>query len=328
MGAVRRTTGPGLLLVATCVIAAASLVAGLMLGSYPLSLADVLTALTGQADSLAGDIVLKVRLPRVLAATACGGLLALAGLLLQVLLRNPLADPYVLGISGGAGLGMLAATLLGASYVGTHAAGLAGALGVVVVVFGLGYRAGDLHLYRLLLTGVVVSAGCGALIGLLLTLSPQGVVKGTLFWLMGDLSAAGDARGAWAVLLLLGGLAWGGSGALNVLSLGRLKAASLGVPVAAAETAVYFVASTATVAAVALGGTIGFVGLVVPHLIRLLGVTDLRWLLPLSLVAGGGLLSLADTLARWAFAPLQIPVGVLTALVGVPIMLVLLSRRS
>jgi len=327
-GSVRRGTRPAILLGAACIIAAASVVAGLALGSFPLSLADVVATLTNPADGLAGEIVMRVRLPRVLAAFACGGLLALAGLLLQVLLRNPLADPYVLGISGGAGLGVLAATLLGASYAGTHAAGLAGALTVIVVVFGLGYRTGDLHLYRLLLTGVVVSAGCGAAIGLLLTLAPQGTVKGTLFWLMGDLSAADDARGAWAALLLLGGLAWAMGGALNVLSLGRMKAASLGVSVTAAEMLVYFAASIATVAAVALGGTIGFVGLIVPHLIRLLGVTDLRWLVPLSLLTGGALLSLADTAARWAFAPLQIPVGVLTALIGVPVMLVLLWRRA
>jgi iron complex transport system permease protein len=318
---------PLALLTVLLLVAAGAAAVGLMAGSHALAPAEVLSALGAREPTLARDIVLEVRLPRVSAALACGALLALAGVLLQVLLRNPLADPYVLGISGGAGLGVLIAMLSGLGQAVASAAGFGGAFGAALVVFGLGYRAGDWNLYRLLLTGVVLAAGCGALISLLLVLAPQGTVKGMLFWLMGDLSSAPGAGWAWAVALGLGSLAVVRAGTLNVLSLGRLKAAALGVPVRAAETAIYFAAALATVSAVMLGGTIGFVGLIVPHLVRLLGVTDLRWLTPLAMLAGAGFLCLADTLARTAWAPLQLPVGVLTALLGVPVMLLLLARR-
>ena len=318
---------PLALLTALLPLVAAAALVGLMVGSHALALDAVWGALASDQPSLARDIVLEVRLPRVSAALACGALLALAGVLLQVLLRNPLADPYVLGISGGAGLGVLSAMLLGLSQAIASLTGFAGALAAALVVFGLGYRAGDWNLFRLLLTGVVLAAGCGALISLLLVLAPQGTLKGMLFWLMGDLSSASSTGWAWAVALLLGTLATLLAGTLNVLSLGRLKAATLGVRVWAAETAIYFAAALATVAAVMLGGTIGFVGLIVPHLVRLLGVSDLRWLTPLAMLTGAGFLCLADTLARSAWAPLQLPVGVLTALLGVPVMLLLLARR-
>jgi iron complex transport system permease protein len=318
---------PLALLVAVALAALAAAAIGLMAGSYALAPTEVLSALTSRTPTLARDIVLEVRLPRVSAALACGSLLALAGVLLQVLLRNPLADPYVLGISGGAGLGVLGAMLLKLGPAVASVTGFGGAFGAALVVFGLGYRAGDWNLYRLLLTGVVLAAGCGALISLLLVLAPQGTVKGMLFWLMGDLSSAPGAAWSWVVALVLGGLTTVLAGTLNVLSLGRIKAAALGVPVKAVETAIYFAAALATVSAVLLGGTIGFVGLIVPHLVRLLGVSDLRWLTPLAMLAGAGFLCLADTLARTAWAPLQLPVGVLTALLGVPVMLLLLARR-
>jgi len=271
--------------------------------------------------------VMQVRLPRVLAAFACGGLLALAGALLQVLLRNPLADPYVLGISGGAGLGLLAATAAGWSYAASQLTGLMGAGVAVVTVFGLSFRASDWNLYRLLLTGVVFSAGCSALISLLLTLAPEASLKGMLFWLLGDLSAVASPGWAWPVLIVLGVAATLCASALNVLSLGRSKAASLGVPVMHAQIGIYFAASLATVTSVTLAGTLGFVGLIVPHLVRLLGVTDYRWLIPSALLCGGALLTIADTAARTVWAPMQIPVGVLTALLGVPVVLVLLAKR-
>ncbi|HTS55734.1 MAG TPA: iron ABC transporter permease [Burkholderiales bacterium] len=318
---------PVLILAVFAALGAVSLCLGLMVGSVALPARDVAAALLDHAPGPVGDIVLKIRLPRVLAGFACGGLLALAGALLQVLLRNPLADPYVLGISGGAGLGLLAATSLGLGYAASQLAGLAGALAAVLTVFGLSFRAGDWNLYRLLLTGVVFSAGCGALISLILLLAPETPVKGMLFWLLGDLSDATSPQWAWLALAALGAASVLGSGTLNVLRLGRTKAASLGVPVAAAEVAIYLIASAATVTCVSLAGPIGFVGLIVPHLVRLLGVTDYRWLIPSAVLSGGTLLSLADTGARSLWAPLQIPVGALTALLGVPVVLLLLSGR-
>lgn len=318
---------PVALLCILVIALAGAFAAGLLSGSHPLSPREVWDGLRTGPGGLAHDVVLQLRLPRVSAAMACGALLALAGVLLQVLLRNPLADPYVLGISGGAGLGVLAGMLLGFSQSAAAGAGLAGALAVTFVVFGLGYRSGDWSPYRLLLTGVVLAAGCGAAVSLLLVLAPQGAVKGMLFWLMGDLSYASGAGMAWLVAIGLGAAATLAGTTLNVLALGRLKAASLGVAVARAESLVYFAAALATVSAILLGGTIGFVGLIVPHLVRLLGVADLRWLTPLSMIAGAAFLVAADTLARSAWAPLQLPVGVLTALLGVPVMLLLLGRR-
>jgi iron complex transport system permease protein len=318
---------PVVILAGFAALGVLSLALGLAVGSVRLPASDVAAALMGQAPTPVGHIVLRIRLPRVLAGFACGGLLALAGALLQVLLRNPLADPYVLGISGGAGLGLLAATSLGLGYAASQVAGLLGALTAVLIVFGLSFRAGDWNLYRLLLTGVVFSAGCGALISLILLLAPETAVKGMLFWLLGDLSDATSPQWAWLALIALGTLSVLGSGTLNVLGLGRSKAASLGVSVPAAEVAIYLTASAATVASVTLGGPVGFVGLIVPHLVRLLGATDYRWLIPSAILAGGALLSLADTGARSVWAPLQIPVGALTALLGVPVLLLLVAGR-
>jgi iron complex transport system permease protein len=317
---------PSLLLALLALLALASLALSLLHGSADLSLERVLRALAGGGEAVERDIVWRLRLPRAAAAFACGALLAQAGALLQVLLRNPLADPYVLGISGGAAVGTLLAMLLGVGAAGAGAGALAGALAVVALVFALSFRAGDWNIYRLLLTGVVIAAGCGAVVSLLLTLAPAAGVKGMLFWLMGDLSYAEDPRAAWAVLLLLTALGLAFAGSLNVLSLGPLKARTLGVAVAPLQAAVYFGASLGTASAVLLGGTIGFVGLLVPHALRLLGVADHRWLLPLAALLGGAFLTLADTAARTLWAPLQLPVGVLTAFLGVPLLLLLLPR--
>ena len=168
-------------------VAALSLGFGLMSGSLPLAPLEVWHALLGNGDDTAMEVLWQLRLPRVLAAFACGGLLALSGVLLQALLRNPLADPYILGISGGAAVGALAAMLFGAGLAATQLSSFSGALLAIVAVFGLGFRHGERNIYRLLLTGVVLSAGCGALVSLLLTLAQGEQVKGMLFWLMGDL---------------------------------------------------------------------------------------------------------------------------------------------
>lgn len=314
------------LVAALLLLAPASLLAGLFYGSAHLSLPDILRALLGE-PGLTADIVWQLRLPRVAAAFACGGLLALAGVLLQVLLRNPLADPYILGISGGAAVGALTAMLLGLAAAGINLAALAGAGAAVALVFSLSATARGWNMHRLLLTGVVLSAGFGALISLILTLAPMAGVRGMLFWLMGDLSHASSPGLAWAVMLAgLGFGLWQAKG-LDVLSLGELQAKALGAAVGPLQYGIYFVASAVTAVAVLEGGPIGFVGLIIPHLVRLLGVAGHRWLLPLSVLAGGSFLTLADTLSRTAVAPQQLPVGVLTALLGVPMLLFLLGRR-
>lgn len=307
--------------------AAAAAIVGLCAGSVPLSLPKILAALLHPGEDAIADIVWKLRLPRVVAAFSCGALLALAGTLMQVLLRNPLADPYVFGISGGAALGVLFGMLVGAGVFLQTGLGLAGAVLASAIVFGLGLRAGNWNPYRLLLTGVVVAAGLNAALSLILVLAPQTAVKGMLYWLMGDLGYAGMPWPALVVAIVLLAIAMPLAPSMNVLVLGRMKARSLGVAVTAVEATLFGIAAIAAVTAVLVGGTIGFVGLVVPHLARLCGLADHRWLVPGSAIAGAALLTFADTVARSLWAPLQFPVGVLTALLGVPALLLLLSGR-
>jgi iron complex transport system permease protein len=309
-------------------VASISVVIGLAAGSISIPFAKLVSVLMQPGSDAISDIVWKLRLPRVLASFSCGALLALAGTLMQVLLRNPLADPYVFGISGGAALGVMFGMLLGLGTLVQTGLGLGGAVLASALVFGLSLRAGNWNPYRLLLTGVVVAAGLNALLSLILVLAPQTAVKGMLYWLMGDLGYAGNPLPALIVLALLFVIVMPFAPAMNVLALGRMKAKSLGVAVSGIEILLFGVAAVAAVTAVLVGGTVGFVGLIVPHLVRLIGFADHRWLLPGSILVGGGFLTLADTVARSAWAPLQFPVGVLTALLGVPILLLLLAGKD
>jgi iron complex transport system permease protein len=315
-----------LVLLSLTLLSVASMVAALAAGSLTLPPGEVLAALGG-ADNVAHAIVFDLRLPRALAAFACGGLLALAGALMQVLLRNPLADPYVLGISGGAGVGALTAMLLGLAGLGVPGFAFAGALAAMLLVFGLAHGDGSWTQTRLLLTGVVVAAGCGALVALILTLAPEQKIQGMLFWLMGDLSQAVNPLPALAVLVAALLVAIPFARELNLLARGADQALTLGVAVPLLRRIIYIVASLATAVAVTTAGSIGFVGLIVPHLVRLAVGNDQRLLLPATVLAGGSLLVLADTAARTVVAPIQLPVGVLTALIGVPVFLYLLNRK-
>jgi iron complex transport system permease protein len=305
---------------------AASLATALTCGSLPIPFSAVLDAIVFPTPGIIHDVVWNLRAPRAFAAYACGGLLALAGALLQVLLRNALADPYVLGVSSGASLGALLALSLGAGAAAMNLSAFGGAVAALVIVFGLTYRSGDWNVYRLLLTGVVLSAGLSALISLVLVLAPDAQVKGMLFWLMGDLSQTTSALPAWSILAALAALGVAASFHLDLLALGDMKARSLGVAVGPLQLGVFAAAAVATVTAVVLGGAIGFIGLMAPHAIRLAGATAHRALIPLSVLLGGTVLTVADTAARTAWAPQQLPVGIFTALLGVPAMLLLLSR--
>ncbi|WP_343587464.1 iron ABC transporter permease [Herbaspirillum sp.] len=291
---------------------------------------------SASADTV--SLMLSLRVPRALTAFAVGALLALAGALMQVLLRNPLADPYVLGLSGGAAAGallsMLAALYFGLSprLVTAPGASLGAAL-AVLLLFGL-VRQSLRHLalspllssQRLLLTGVMLAAGFGAIISLSLSIAPDSQLRGMVFWLIGDLDDARLLPLAAGVLLLA--LLWAvrHAPALNLLARGDSFAQLLGVPVLRLRVMTLCAASAATAAAVAMAGTIGFVGLVVPHTLRLLVGNDQRLLLPASVLGGGAALALADLAARTVAAPAQLPVGVITALVGVPVFLWLLAR--
>lgn len=320
------------------VLAVAGLAAfalALATGSTWISPPDLTRALFAPGDSLAGEIVTKLRLPRALAAFATGGLLALAGALMQVLLRNPLADPYVLGLSGGAAVGALGAMLAGLGSLFVNLGAALGALVAIMLVFALARRDfarqqlfGSLDASpRLLLTGVMIAAGWSAIITMTLTLAPEAKLRGMLFWLMGDLNGADSWAPAFFVLAAALATIYPAGRDLNVLLRGEALAHALGVRVLVLRRRIYLVASVATALAVTTAGTIGFVGLVVPHALRLALGNDQRVLLPASALAGGTLLLLADTAARTVLAPQQLPVGVITALLGVPAFMFLLMRK-
>tara|TARA_R110002073_G_scaffold336545_2_gene535056 strand:- start:34782 stop:35834 length:1053 start_codon:yes stop_codon:yes gene_type:complete len=308
------------------VISLLAVTAAVSVGSVSISIAELWAVICGSGEDLHRDLIISLRTPRALAAFSTGGLLALAGALMQVLLRNPLADPYVLGLSGGAAVGALGAMLAGAGMAVVSGSAFGGALLSTFLVFGLAHGAGGWSPTRLLLTGIVVAAGWGAVITFMLTMSPADSLPGMLYWLMGDLSYARTPYVAWAVLVpaVLLTLPMGRS--LNVLARGPLQAAALGVAVRPLEWSVYILASLLTAVAVTTAGSVGFVGLIVPHMLRLVLGNDQRIILPASVLAGGALLTFADTLARTVMAPEQLPVGVITALLGVPTFLFLLHR--
>lgn len=314
-------------LLALLLAALAGLLFTLTQGSADIPLARIWQLLWHDDGSVEHLIIHQLRLSRGLSAFAVGGLLALAGALMQVLLRNPLGDPYVLGVSGGAASAVLAAMLLGLPVFWHPPLAFGGALFSMLLVFSLARR-GNWTGNRLLLTGVVVAAGWSALISFVLSLSPPVRLPGMLFWLMGDLSDA-PPPGPGLLLLLLGLLiGLGLARDLNLGSQGELRARSLGVDTRRLQWLVYGLASLLTAVAVSLAGAVGFIGLVAPHLVRLLAGSDHRIVLPGAVLLGGTLLTAADTLARSMIAPQQLPVGVLTALLGVPVFLFLLNRPA
>lgn len=309
---------PFRLLLAASLLAFTAILGSLLSGSVDLSFSDLMSYVLGDLPDLQRQVLEDIRLPRTLAAFITGAALALAGVLMQVLLRNPLADPYILGLSGGAAVGALASIMLGLGGWWLSSTAFVGALISVGVVFGIASRAGSWSTTHLLLTGVVVSAGWGALINLMLSTSASASVQGMLFWLMGDLSQSSVGPAQIGVLVVGAALAMRAARSLNVLVRGDLVAASLGVDIKRLRLSLFFGASLLTVIAVTTAGSVGFVGLVVPHMLRLIGARDHRVLIPFSLLTGGTFLVVADTLARTLLAPQQLPVGVITALIGVP----------
>ncbi|ERP87105.1 ABC transporter permease [Marinobacter sp. ES-1] len=307
-------------------ISIAAVTFAIAVGSAQIGVGKVVWVLAGGGSDLDRTLILDLRLPRVLSAFAVGGLLAVAGALMQVLLRNPLADPYVLGLSGGAAVGALLAMLAGMAGLIVSGSAFAGAMLATLLVFGLAHGSGSWTPSRLLLTGVVVAAGWGALITLILAMTPAARLPGMLYWLMGDLSHSGQPWPGLLVLVLVILLVLPLGRSLNVLARGSMQAAALGVSVRPLEWLVYLLASLLTATAVTMAGAVGFVGLVVPHMLRLVLGNDQRLILPACALAGGILLVLADTLGRVVIAPEQLPVGVITALLGVPTFLYLLYR--
>jgi len=281
------------------------------------------------------EIFVRVRVPRIILTALVGAALAGAGVIFQALLRNPLADPYILGISSGAGLGAMLAiisgigwTLWGRSPVAVFA--FAGALVTVWLVWGVGRIAGKYHVTGLLLAGVVVNAFFSAMIMFLTSVAKSQQLYATIFWLMGNVTEED-----FLVLWVGGGCIVAGlvglfflSPQLNIISIGYQDARSVGVPVERIELAAFALSAFITAVAVSLSGLIGFVGLIIPHAVRLVFGPDHRQLLPLSCLAGAMFLVVADTIARVIVAPAQLPVGVITALIGGPFFLVLLIKYS
>ena len=299
----------------------------LLAAAAPLTMALSLSAGELPDDpALATQILWDLRAPRIAAAFACGGLLALAGALMQTLFRNPLAEPYLLGVSGGAGLLALLGMAAGLAWPWVSGLAFVGSLLALALAALFGGRLLARDHTPLLLAGVMLAAGFGALIALVLSLAPAEQLPGMLFFLMGDLTWVLNPAWLGGALLLALAIALLLARRLDVLQLSPLKAASLGVAVLPTRWALFALSGACTALVVAQAGSIGFVGLMVPHAMRRIGLTRHRTLLPAAALAGGSLLVLADALARTLIAPRELPVGVLTALIGVPLMLGLLRR--
>lgn len=322
---------PLVVIVFTALLAVSALLFSVAVGAADLSVAEVAAALLGHGTAVTHTIVTELRLPRALLALLAGGGLALSGAVFQALLRNPLADPYVLGVSSGAALGAVLALLLTNSRVLLPIAALVGAVVSILIVFTIAMRAMQRMDSRvLLLAGVIVSAFFQAIILLLLTLLDAESFRSAIFWMMGSFAAAN-----WQSVLLLASYIVPASIALialarplNLLMTGEETALYLGVEVETVRRTAFFIASVLVGASVAACGAIGFVGLVIPHAVRLAYGNDYRVLLPVTLFAGGTFMLLSDTVARTITAPAELPVGVITALVGVPLFLVMLVRRA
>ncbi len=306
----------------------AAAVYGLSAGSMTISPWALFQLMTGDGgDALTRQLVWELRAPRVAAGFIVGGLLALAGTLMQTLVRNPLADPFILGTAGGAAAGALTGLTvfhLSGPWLSINALG--GAALSTLLVMALASERGSWSPIRLLLTGVVIATGWGALVSFLLVTQSGTDLQSIMFWLLGDLSRAHNAFIALGVLVAGLLVTLRIAPALDVMAQGELRAAALGISVRRAQMLVFLLASALTAAAVAVAGTIGFIGLITPHLVRLLGAGNHRAVAFGSVILGGAILTLADTASRTLLAPTQLPVGVLTASLGVPFFLYLLRR--
>ncbi|MHB1224601.1 MAG: FecCD family ABC transporter permease [Gemmatimonadaceae bacterium] len=309
-----------------------SILLAVRLGAVSLSLREIVDGVAGRGDGGTVAIVRQLRLPRALQSALVGAALALSGATFQALVRNPLAEPYVLGVSSGAAVGAVGAIVLGLGAVwGVPLAAFVGALVAISLVFRIAYGVGAaLDTHVLLLAGVVVGAFFNAAILLMLTLSDVESFRSAMFWMMGS-----NAGASWRSVLLLTAYVVPASlallalaRALNLLALGEQTAANLGTQVERTKLMAYALASMLAAVSVAVSGVIGFVGLVVPHVVRLLWGSDHRSSLPASALLGASFLVLTDLLARLAARPTELPIGVVTAFLGVPFFIWLLRRRA
>jgi len=328
----------GLLLVLLFV----AVVISLRTGSYPISVAEIVKTLfhgaLGQRDAVSTDdwlVVFGLRLPRIALGILVGASLSVAGAGFQALLRNPLADPYVLGVSSGAALGAILSLLVAPHVPGAiQFASFLGAAVTIAAVFLLGRRGGQLDSGTLLLAGIVAASFLSAIIMFVMTLLPGRDIRGMAFWLMGDLTTSPPTTNlaAWfaflfTIFFLSAGAMYSTSTDLNLILSGEQEARHLGVNVHRVRLVVYLAASLLTGLAVSVSGAIGYVGLLIPHVMRMLFGTDYRLLLPTSAIGGAIAIVLADTIGRTVLPPTELPVGAMTALAGAPVFIYLLRRR-
>jgi iron complex transport system permease protein len=282
-------------------------------------------------NSLERTILFSIRLPRALFAGIVGAALSLAGVVFQALLRNPLADPYILGISGGSAVGAMAGIIIGAGALTFGTAGFAflGALLTIFLALGIAGKGRVIQSTTLLLAGVIINAFFSALIMFLIATSSNADLHNVMFWLMGDLSVASRPEILASAFFLIFGfiVIYGDVRSLNLITTGEETAMQLGVNVEQVKRRLFVTASLITAVAVSMSGIIGFVGLMIPHMMRMTVGSDHRLLLPAATLFGASFLALADTIARTAMAPTELPVGVITALCGAPYFIFLLRRR-
>jgi iron complex transport system permease protein len=330
----RRVLGICVLL---CAVLFAAVVLALRMGDYPMSVSDIVATLfnnaVGRRDQIPSEfwlVIFGLRLPRIALGILVGASLATSGAGFQALLRNPLAEPYVLGVSSGAALGAILSLIFAPRALGAiQLAAFAGAGVTIAAVYFLGRRGGQLDSPTLLLGGIVAASFLSAAIIFLMTTLSGRDLRGMAFWLMGDLATPPliDLRWLYLILVIAAGAIYSASSDLNLILTGEKEARHLGVNVDRVKLIVYISASLLTGLAVSVSGAIGYVGLLVPHVMRMMFGTDYRVLIPTSAIGGAILIVLADTLARTIVAPTELPVGAMTALAGAPVFIYLMRRR-
>ena len=315
-------------LIGSLLLASLCLLLAIYFGSVYFSFAEFRALFSGHGSEVTKTIIFDIRLPEILNAFIVGALLALAGTLMQALLRNPLADPYILGVSGGAATATLCGMLLGFGLFQLRCLAYLGALAAIFLVFILARSPKHWSPVKLLLTGVVLAAGWGAIISFILSISPDSDLHGLLFWLIGNIQGTDFSYSGFVILISGLFISLWIAKPLDLLLHGETLAQTLGVNLKSLYLIIYLLGALLTATAVSIAGTIGFVGLIVPHIIRLCIGSRHRFLIPCSVLIGGSLLILADTAARTLFAPEQLPVGIFTVFIGVPVFLYLLLRGS
>lgn len=335
----RRVVGVCLMLLAVLFVA---VVISLRMGAFPLSVRDIVATLVngalGRRERITSEfwlVVFGLRLPRIALGILVGAALSIAGAGFQALLRNPLADPYVLGVSSGAALGAILSLIFAPHLAAAiQVAAFLGAAATIAAVYFLGRRGGQLDSATLLLAGIVAASFLSAAIMFLMTTLPGRDLRGMAFWLMGDLSSpppTDNVKGWFVFLFVVFAIAAGAiyltASDLNLILTGEREAEHLGVNVHRVKLVVYVSASILTGLAVSVSGAIGYVGLLIPHVMRMLFGNDYRLLVPTSALGGAIAIVAADTLARTLVAPTELPVGAMTALAGAPVFIYLLRRR-